>query len=680
MNGTEVMNKIDFHIHTLSTGSDRDFTFSLARLNEYLLLRKLDCIAITNHNRFDLQQFKEIKAGTTVLVLPGIEIDLEGGQILLIGDGSDLDDFNNKCQRLSEARPTKKHPVSVEKLKQIYQNLSEYILIPHYDKKPRIKEQTLLKLAPFVTAGEVSSPKKFVYCLKDADRLVPVYFSDCRIEDELQDFPIRQTYLACAEASFSAIKSCLRDKSKVSLSESDGNRTFQIFSDGQMLSTGLNVIIGERSSGKSHTLERICEQFENTKYIRQFSLVERDEKGDERKFSKLLQEGHSLHSRGYLEELRIVVDDVIEVDLEADTRSVADYLESLLKFAQETEKHDAFSKAKLFSEEKFPILNQKGLIELISSTQNLIENIEFRETIKRHVSLASLRALIVDLMQEYGRRELLRLKRVWINELIMETRRKLRIKSAATTITDLDLYRVAMNRKKVKKFETVVLAARQEREIMRTRLQGFEIVASVGEFQRSSELKVLSRLSSAFGEAFKVYESPYKYLQKLREIAGLEEAEFYKYFVSIDYKILNQDGFEVSGGERSEFNLLQEIQDAQRFDMLLIDEPESSFDNLFLRSEVNEIIKDIAKHMPVVLVTHNNTVGASIKPDYLLCTRKEVADRKVRYLIYSGFPTSKQLRSTSGRTLNTWEVTMDCLEAGEDAYNERGKDYEDLKN
>ena len=84
--------------------------------------------------------------------------------------------------------------------------------------------------------------------------------------------------------------------------------------------------------------------------------------------------------------------------------------------------------------------------------------------------------------------------------------------------------------------------------------------------------------------------------------------------------------------------------------------------------------------MPVVLVTHNNTVGASIKPDYLLCTRKEVVDGKIKYLIYSGFPTSKLLLSTSGKTLNTWEVTMGCLEAGEDAYDERRQSYEDLKN
>jgi len=70
-------------------------------------------------------------------------------------------------------------------------------------------------------------------------------------------------------------------------------------------------------------------------------------------------------------------------------------------------------------------------------------------------------------------------------------------------------------------------------------------------------------------------------------------SELYKLFAKISYRILNRDGFEVSGGERSEFRLLQEIKDAQNYDFLLIDEPESSFDNMFLKSDVNQIIREI---------------------------------------------------------------------------------------
>jgi ABC-type dipeptide/oligopeptide/nickel transport system ATPase component len=674
------MKKIDLHVHTKSTASDRPFVFDLNRLMGYVQTRSVDCIAITNHNEFDLLQFTEIKEAVDALVLPGIEIDLEGGQLLMIADGSDLKDFAERCKSVTKRSPNKKNSLSVKDLESIFGPLSKYILIPHYDKEPRIREETLSALGPHVTAGEVSSAKKFMYCINGADKLVPVYFSDCRMEASHTDFPVRQTYVACEETTFAAIKSCLRDKGKVALSASDGNKVFQIFDDGQMLSTGLNVIIGERSSGKSHTLERIDEVVPNAGYIKQFSLVARDEAEDERKFNRFLADRYSLLSRDFLSELQEVANDVIDVDLIDDAKAVDRYLKSLLKHAKESEKHDQFSRARLFSEEVFPTFPQKGLEDLIGSTQNLIENVEFRSVIDRHVRMDSLKKLIVELMNEWRRREQEQLKKKWLNDLIAEVKKNLQVRSASTTIADVDLYKIAMNKVRVAKFESVVRLARKRREIMRRSQQGFQRVAIAAEFDGALDLKKLSGSKpAAFSQAFELYSEPYQYLQKLKEIEGLEEADLYKYFVKIEFKVLNEDGYQVSGGEKSEFNLLQGIEDAQNSDILLIDEPESSFDNIFLKQRVNEIIKALSRSMPVVLVTHNSTVGASIKPDYLLYTSKEYEGGEVKYRIYSGFPSSKRLLSRDGKSMSTWTATMECLEAGVEAYDDRRSSYEDIR-
>lgn len=673
------MKKIDLHVHTKSTASDRSFVFSLKRLKDYVQARDIDCLAITNHNEFDLAQFKRIENALDITVLPGIEIDTEGSQLLLIGDGSDLKEFDSYCIEITQRVPNKRKSISVDELKEIFGDLSKYILIPHYDKKPSIKASTLSALGTCVTAGEVASPKKFMYCIRNDDKLVPVYFSDCRMEEGQTELPIRQTYIACEEVTFSAIRSCLRDKNKVALSANDGNHLFQVFDDGQHLSTGLNVILGKRSTGKSHTLKKIRDVMPNARYIEQFSLVSRNELEDEKKFNRFLSSNHSLFSREYLKELQNVVNDVVDIDLQEDSRKVEVYVNSLLKHAKESEKHDAFSRAKLFGEEKFSVFDQKGLEQLIGSTQNLIENVEFRKIVRKHLPIAGLKALIVELMTMYGNREQERRKKRWVNDLVSEIKKKLQVRTAATSISDLDLYTIAMNKVSVTKFEQVVRAARTHRELMRKPLQGFELVATADEFEGAMELKNLSRLKEAFKDAYNVYQSPYDFLQELKEIDGLQEADLYKYFVKVDFKILNEDGFEASGGERSEFNLLQEIEDAQKSDILLIDEPESSFDNMFLKDSVNEIIKDISRSMPVVLVTHNNTVGASIKPDYLLYTTKETGEGAVKYRIYSGFPSNKRLHSTDGKTESTWGVTMGCLEAGAKAYHDRRDSYEDIR-
>ena len=83
--------------------------------------------------------------------------------------------------------------------------------------------------------------------------------------------------------------------------------------------------------------------------------------------------------------------------------------------------------------------------------------------------------------------------------------------------------------------------------------------------------------------------------------------------------------------------------------------------------------------MPVILATHNNTVGASIKPDYLIYTKRNIAD-EVSYERYYGLPSSKELISSSGDTIKNIQALLDCLEAGEITYNERKHDYDLLKN
>lgn len=234
--------------------------------------------------------------------------------------------------------------------------------------------------------------------------------------------------------------------------------------------------------------------------------------------------------------------------------------------------------------------------------------------------------------------------------------------------------------KKKAKFNQIVKLLRCSGTIEKRSVQGFTVVANIVNFSGAEDLKSVLKKRTSLVSAFLQYNDPYKYLITLNGIEEIPKEDIHKMFAKINYKILNNDGFEVSGGERSEFNLLQEISDAQMYDMLLIDEPESSFDNIFLKNEVNSIIKDLSKSMPVVLITHNNTVGASINPDYLIYTRKEVVSGKIAYQIYAGFPTDKDLKSIDGLTVPCFEITLGCLEAGKETYEERKKHYENLKN
>ncbi len=675
------MKKIDFHIHTVATVSDHSFVFSMDTLKNYVADMGLECIAITNHNMFDLHQYNEIVKEIPITVFPGIEIDVEGSHLLLIGDGNELEDFSAKCKKIFMAIPTANDSITVEDLEGIFLDLTKYILIPHYQKNPEIKQATLNKLRANVTAGEVTSAKKFKYCIGDDDALVPVCFGDMRMEENRLTFAARHTYIDLGEISFAGIRSCLRDKNKVFLSKEDGHAIFDALANGLKLSTGLNVLLGERSTGKSFTLDKISKQseFEKTKYIKQFELLEKSSDDDETSFKALLRKKQSLFTEDYLREFKSVVDDLSNINLENDERTLERYVTSLLKNAKDSEKNDAFSKSKLFSESKFTESNLQNLKSIIDAVEKLIENTEYQEIIAGHIPKENLKALAVELMTKYSYEIEINLKKRYLNDIIKNIQDNLKMRTAVHPIEDIDLYAIAKNRMKIEVFEQIVNSITKNKDISVDDIQGYKRVATRRSFNCAQELKSLSGKVVAFSDAFANYDKAYEYLISLRKV-GIEESDYYKYFVCIDYCILNAHGYEVSGGERSEFRLLQEISDAQQYDMLLIDEPESSFDNMFLLNKVNKLIKDISKNMPVVIVTHNSTVGASIKPDYILYTSKIIENGEVRFQIYTGYPSDKHLKGLDGTMRKNHEALLNCLEAGENSYFERGRGYEVLKN
>lgn len=673
------MKKLDLHIHTVPTLKDAHFDFSMRTLERYVSEAKVDAIAITNHDVFDADQYREIRLQLQVVVFPGVEVSLDCGHVLVISDANGVDEFRRAVEQVTLAVGGSRDSISIDEFEQIFCDLSRYLVIPHYGKSPAIGSGNLERMCRYVSAGEVDSAKKFIRAIKNPTAPTPVLFSDVRIRDDLGALPTRQTFVDCGELSLAALKSCLSDKGKVALSESDGNDLIRVFEDGQMISTGLNVLLGGRSSGKTHTLNRINELHGNTKYIEQFSLVQQDRNADEREFNRKIERNQSQFTERYLSGFKAVLNDVQAVDLRADDRAVAEYIESLKKSAEEADKQDAYSKTVLFDESEFPLGDDQVLVELIGSVRQLIENIEYREVIERHADRTSLQRLACELISLLWTRTRQRQRRKLVNGLIADVKARLKLRTSAVQVSDVDLYRVSMNKRKVARFERIVKSLQEEATISEEPIQGFKVVTQKGPFAGAGEVKTASGVVTAFQDAYSVYDRPYEYLQRLLANESLKPSELYKLFVKITCRILNRDGFEVSGGERSEFRLLQEIADAQNYDFLLIDEPESSFDNPFLKSDVNQIIKEISLSMPVVLVTHNSTVGASIRPDYVLYASKDVTPEGVTYRLFSGHPMDPSLRSLDGKTIRNCEATLNSLEAGRDAYIDRRRGYEALE-
>lgn len=671
------MKKIDLHIHTVPTVSDSYFDFSIEALKEYIEKAQLDAVAITNHNLFDRNQFEEISKNLNIVVFPGIEIDIESGHLLVISDPSDIDDFEKRCSLIFSMNGSSANScISEASFLSVFDNPGKYLLVPHYDKNPKLELSRISTIREHIYCGEVASPKKFISMKKSSDKIVPVLFSDLRMKKPLEGDLERQTYIDADDLSVKSLIYSLGDKSKVSLDQKNAHRLIDVLDSGLKISTGITVVLGERSSGKTYTLDRISEQFENPKYIRQFQLVSSD---DDKEYETFLKAERSSVAEKFLQSFKEVVDEVKDIDLMQDDSDIEKYLECLKLAASEAEKQDVYAKCKLFNENKFQIDYLNQLTTLIEAVESLLSNVEYKSIIDSYINRNSLLSLIIELYNTYILKKEDILKKQYINGIIQSIQDELQVFSSNTKIPDIDLYTKALNKEKVKSFEKVAGLIKSERIIDEKPLHSYKIIAKAEAYDSALSMKKEYNGHISLSDVFRKYNKPYDMLQELKKLDVLPSTEYYKFFVKISYEVFNKHGSKASGGERSEFNLLQSLREAAKSDILLLDEPESSFDNIFLNCGVNHLLKDLSKQMPVVVSTHNNTIGASIYPDYIIYAKKTILDNgEEDFHLYSGFASNKLLTDQFGNTIEKKVVLLDSLEAGETAYHERSKQYEIL--
>ena len=668
------MKKIDFHIHTKKSISDKEFEFDIEKLKEYVEIAKLDAIAITNHNLFDKNQFDEIKENLGIKVFPGVEVNLENGHILLIADEEYEEELERLCSQLSNYIIEQGDTLSYDVFQGIFSDLSNFIVIPHYKKDPVLDTDTLNKLTDNIIVGEVSSPKKWERMYKDKnEKLNPVLFSDVRIDKNIKSFPVKQTYIDCDELTVPKIKLVFADKNKIAISMSEDISQFRILHDGTNASTGLNIVLGKRSSGKTYTLNAISNTFENDRirYIKQFELVKNSE---EIKFNEIIKKNQSEFIENYLKEFKWIVNDIRKIDTDENVNEIEEYLRTLKNFASDTDKMDIYSKTKLFNEAKFSMPNINSIENVLKNTRGLLENEEYKDLIKDNLGKEKLKELYLKAFEIYKKLIVDRKLKEKINTLIEKTQKELGEKSSVAQIEQCDFKKILKQNNKIKSFEDIVRHLKIKEKVNEEIHHKFKIQTYKGEMKNATDVKTRIGFSGSIVGAFGKYDKPYEYLKLLEEI-GVNESILYKAFCTIDFEVKNDKGNNISGGEKAEYNLLEELIDAYKYDMLLIDEPESSFDNIFLKENIIKCIKDLSLKTTIFLVTHNNTLGMLMNPDCIIYTE----NKDNVFSVYTGKMTSEVFTSVSGDTVSSYEVLMDTMEAGIDAYNERRIIYDAIK-
>ncbi|HEL1108807.1 TPA: AAA family ATPase, partial [Streptococcus equi subsp. zooepidemicus] len=144
-----------------------------------------------------------------------------------------------------------------------------------------------------------------------------------------------------------------------------------------------------------------------------------------------------------------------------------------------------------------------------------------------------------------------------------------------------------------------------------------------------------------------------------------------------EVKLLDSEGTPASGGQAVGFALMLRLNEAKNKPVILIDEPESSLDNAYIKTELNKALKNLSENSMVVVITHNSTLGALLEPDYLIVTSKS---DNGEYSIMSGEFSSSKIRDAEGIEEKSYNKFVEAMESGIESYKKKGVIYGSLNN
>lgn len=674
------MKRIDLHIHTISTEWDASFTFDLKQLLQHVKDEELDAIAITNHNVFDLGQFREIEGALSgkCLVFPGVEVSALQTHLLLICDPSLAEQLPAMCASLAKKLKYTSDSATLGELEEAFPLLNDFIVIPHYDKEPSISHESLAALGQRVTACETSSLKKALRLSKLKPLSCPfVYFTDYRfgsesIEGDKPSYRPGATYVRTESCSFPAVQRALKE-GECTLSN-DGSDSLEIY-PGMTSSAGINLVLGKRSTGKTYTLKRVlslCDK-DDVYYIEQGDLVKASK---ENEFYSGLDARFAAARSRYLRPMEKLVAEATEMGSDKKRRlAISDYLRQLKRHAESKRESDAFSDSRLFNRveiEEVDCCDDHRLIEAITT---ILDADRYAEALERTVGRANLLAFLGVVVEETRRLEVER-------EAIRAANKATLAVQAKLNQSSVDPYPSPMLVDSFKceaYFQTFSLLVEScwvnaivSRDC-KAHFRKYELVAERAKFTNANDVKKALHLPTTTSIGSITRKEARDYVNALLEIDGVVDITPGLFDVQIG--IRDERGSRPSGGQRTECVFLGRLSEAEGKDVILIDEPESSFDNPFLDEHIAAQIKRLGINSTVFVTTHNQVLGFGLKPNKVFVTSYD--EEESAYKIHCGDMADTFLDDADSESqIPTIDTIIGILEAGRDSYEKRRGYYD----
>ena len=675
--------KIDFHIHTISSIKDAEFEFSLEWLKKYIEETDLDAIAITNHDLFEKKNFEEITRNLgEVKVYPGIELTLDIGHVNIVFPVACIDELSNFSDWLSGIHQTQSDSITSEQLCAQLPCWDQGIYIFELGKSKGVKEIPDV-FSNVVCVGGVPNQLRFNIAKNNQEGLVPCLFSDAHATNQdsgnrnkIENLKNKQTYLQIDSCEFEDIKKCLRDKSKVSINKENLKDAINI--DGVNISSGLNLVVGKRGTGKTYFLNKIKEYSDDECYeIKQFETARADEYIEKQRKEQGVKE-FSLWQERYTKEFSKI--QAYIQDMHTQTNDLEKFLVDVKRFANEMARSNSSQKYLLFQETEFELPNIDYIRNALKNIKEVIDNKEIWSLLKNNSQKKShfieVYSELRDIYLKYRQDSELKQK---INEIMRNVKSTITAWIGIDNVQECSVNKVIEKQQLEKKIDSFLKTIVVETPLKNDRLHGYQIRVNLIPYKTASQFqKAIGTQEAVNNDLIKAYNDKdfIAFLKNLKQKKFYNEANFAEYLLQKEVKLLDSEGVPASGGQAVGFALMLRLNEAKNKPIILIDEPESSLDNAYIRNELNKELKQLARNSMVVVITHNSTLGTLLEPDYLIITSK---DNDGTYSVKSGEFTSCKIKdSLNGLEEKSYDKFIEAMESGMDSFTKKGEIYANL--
>lgn len=702
--------RIDLHCHTKQIksgdGAKRNVT------EEVFCKKVIDAdvkiVAITNHNAFDIEQYKCFKDATTDIcqIWPGVEIDIQQKErsrwhLIVVANPDKVELFSASVNRLFDGKNLETCTFTIQEVYDCF-NKCDVIYIAHFHKKPAISEEDHNELAQIVREkhrvfDETSDNRSLgVFAnygynmmigsdVKDWNEYEKSSFADLRLP--VANF---QQFCLLAKRDSGVINTLLNKRKSYSLIASPHKSVklpITIYQD-------VNILFGQKGTGKSAILQSLYNQMVSLginckKYIG-------SEKDDD--FNTLLK------TKDMEQDLTKVGADCCEREFsnickwnDANPTLFSNYLnwyltkdnnknKSRMKITDSTELAETIPEDyKLHKSDRKRIKSVLKLInelnysnyldnEEIQSFENILSKIE-------RVNLALLTKNIIDV------------KSVDLTNFSLEKIKSIADKNSDTVSkpASTGFREFASNRlellKTVNKIRNNLdVAEYNERTLLGTiegkgniyinqKYRMLNCNSRTTEFSIGiTKLRKILDLLDVIKQSFQSHTIA-TVISEFNTICEDEKIISLKPFLGLSKQIVTDKNEEYtpSSGERG-ILLLQQVL-SEGADAYFLDEPELGMGNSYIDTNIRPIITSLARQRKTIVVaTHNANIAVRTLP-YTSIFR---AHQNGHYYTYIGNPFDDQLKNVDDENdIKSWTAeSLHTLEGGKEAFYERKSIYE----